>query len=613
MTNAIESLDVRLIDADLGQDRADGRSVYLDVSGTPAYAVLHAPDGDAPRSGTAVLVCPPFGYDEVCAYRILREWATRLAHRGHPALRLTYPSCGDSGGTPRDHDRLGAWTESVSVAAETLRARPGVSCVIAVGLGLGGLLAYRAASAGAAIDGLVLWASPARGRDFVRQLKALSRLESSGFFKDLPAPPPPREGDLEAGGFLLDAQTVSQLSALDLTTLDLPRGLARGALLLERDGIAVEDRLRDALERNGIEPTIAAGDGYAALTSQPHESVVPEEVLATVGRWLAERSVPASVSSGTGERPATLPTEVEIELPDAIVVRERAVTIEIDGLRLSGVLTIPARPAPDRPGAIFLHSGAIRRIGPNRMWVEAARDWARRGVTSLRLDVEGIGDAGGEAAPYAEDPPLYEPKFLEQVTAGIEFMSDGGFAQQVAIIGLCAGAYWAVHVGMADARVAACLLVNPRAFVFYDGMDAARDMRRALAEPLTIQRIRHNVTRARVRGALRLLATFPARRLTRLRSGPPPFDYGNELDALLARMRDSAPPLTLVFTTREPLDEELEQRGRLEGMAGWPSFTLAHVAVRDHTLRPIWAQQQAHTILAQAISDRFELNPCAPA
>ena len=177
--------------------------------------------------------------------------------------------------------------------------------VVAIGLGLGGLLAYRAVSLGAPIDGLALWAAPARGREFIRRLTALSRLESSGFFKDLPEPSPRPDGQLEAGGFLLDAQTVSDLTALDVTTLDLPRGLPRGALLLQRDGIAVDARLRDALERNGVAVTGADGDGYAALTSQPHESAVPEQVLTTVGRWLEKGSAPAAEEPRT---PASCPS-----------------------------------------------------------------------------------------------------------------------------------------------------------------------------------------------------------------------------------------------------------------------------------------------------------------
>ena len=120
---------------------------------------------------------------------------------------------------------------------------------MAVGLGLGGMLACRAAEAGAPIDGLVLWASPARGRELTRQLKAFARLEASQVFEGLPDPPPPAEGEIEVGGFVLSAATQSELGEVDLSALTLPHGLPRGALLLERDGIGVDERLREALER----------------------------------------------------------------------------------------------------------------------------------------------------------------------------------------------------------------------------------------------------------------------------------------------------------------------------------------------------------------------------
>ena len=71
------------------------QSGYLDVDGTPAFCVRHRPEGAARE--TSVLFVPPFGWDEVCSYRILRAWAGRLAGAGFPVLRLTLPSCGDSG------------------------------------------------------------------------------------------------------------------------------------------------------------------------------------------------------------------------------------------------------------------------------------------------------------------------------------------------------------------------------------------------------------------------------------------------------------------------------------------------------------------------------------
>ena len=163
--------------------------LYLDVDGTPTFCVLHRPEGTP--LDTAVVFCPPFGLEEVCCYRILREWAGRLAGAGFPVLRLTLPGCGDSGGDPRDPGRVQAWTSAVTVAARALRVQSGASAVVAVGLGLGGMLACRAAEAGAPIDGMVLWASPARGRELTRQLNAFARLEASQVFEGLPDPPPP--------------------------------------------------------------------------------------------------------------------------------------------------------------------------------------------------------------------------------------------------------------------------------------------------------------------------------------------------------------------------------------------------------------------------------------
>ena len=258
--------------------------LYLDVDGTPAFCMLHRPEGAA--RDTAVVFCAPFGWEEVCSYRVLREWGARLAAAGFPVLRLTLPGCGDSGGDPRDPGRLEAWTSAVAAAARAVRLQSGASAVVAVGLGLGGMLACRAAEAGAPIDGLVLWASPARGRELTRQFKAFARLEASQVFEGMPDPPPPAEGELEVGGFVLSAATQSELGEVDLSGLTLPHGLPRGALLLERDGIGVDERLREALERQDVRVEVRPGDGYGEMTSHPQQSQLPEAVVTEVMAWL---------------------------------------------------------------------------------------------------------------------------------------------------------------------------------------------------------------------------------------------------------------------------------------------------------------------------------------
>jgi alpha/beta superfamily hydrolase len=587
VSNATEPLN-----NDRDAERVVGRPLYLDVSGTPAYAVLHAPPADV-RRDTAVLLCPPFGFDEVCAYRIMREWAIRLASSGHPTLRLTYPSCGDSGGMPRDAGRLDAWTDSVSIAAKLLREQPETTSVIAIGLGLGGMLAYRAASRRAPISGLVLWGVPARGRQLIRQMKTMSRLEFPAFYRNLPEPEPLPAGELESGGFLLSSETVTALTALDLSQLELPGGLSRGALLLERDGTGPDDLLRDGLERHEIAVRVAEGDGYQAMTAHPQESVVPENVVAIVARWLGEGSNPPRANAGRVDDlyAGASSASVEIESGDGGYAVETAVTIDALSVRLSGVLTTPSRPG-GRAAVVFLDSGAVRRIGPNRMWVEAARRSAARGVTTLRLDIEGVGDADGEVAPYAQAAALHDPKLTKQVSVALDFVIERTGMDGVILVGLCSGAYWALHTMLENPRAKGCVLVNARVFFYRVGLRASRDVRRVTEDPLSWERLRRNVTGARLAAARRWVLAAPSRRLALWRHGAEAGSYKQQVGEVVRRIGESGKPAALIFSAREPLDEELAQFGWLAEMQSWPASYIERIAVDDHTIRPIRSQRQ---------------------
>ena len=154
---------------------------------------------------------PPFGYDDVCAYRGLRMWALSLSAEGLATLRIDLPGSGDSGGSPRDAGRAASWPRAVAASAAWLRERSGADRVVAIGLGLGGLVAGQAVVEGADIDDLVLWGAPARGKTLVRELKAFARLgisKTDGVDWDLATMPPLPEGSLESGGFLLTPESV---------------------------------------------------------------------------------------------------------------------------------------------------------------------------------------------------------------------------------------------------------------------------------------------------------------------------------------------------------------------------------------------------------------------
>ncbi len=582
-------------------------TIYLEPATEPVCAILHRP-ADGSGRDTAVLLCPPFGFDEVCSYRARRYWAQRLATSGYACLRVSLPGTGDSAGSPRDPGRIEAWTETIDRGARWLREATGARRVVAIGLGLGGLIAYRAAAAGAPIEDFVLWGTPSRGRALVRQLRAFSKLEASQFFHGLEQPPPLAPGELEAGGFLLSAETVKELGELDLAKLALPPSSSPRALLLEQDGIAVDGALAEQLQSRGTAVTVAPGKGYETMTSHPQRARPPVEVIERVTAWLDQSSSPAALT------PAPVAHErasAQLRVGDA-EIRETPLRIEQPFGNLEGVLAEPL--GQRQPGlcALFLNAGAVRRIGPNRMWTEAARRWAARGVPSLRFDVEGIGDADGETTPYVRDGSLYARELVPQVLAAVELLHRRGVGERFVLAGLCAGAYWAFHAALRDARVSTALMLNPQRLISDPNLAPARDFRRLMANLTSWSKIRREASRDRVIALARWLLDSPRRLLSRLRAGHPEGQaLEQDLDAAFDQLRATGTRMMLLFSGNEPLDYEFTRSGRKAQLEQWETVTLEYVPVRDHTLRPIWGQQQAHRALDRALERELELGSVA--
>jgi len=150
----------------------------------------------------ALLMVPPFGWEDVCSYRPLRLLSRMFASHGIPAMRFDLPGTGDSSGDARDPDLFDAWVSSVGDAAKELRASAGVTKVGVMGVRMGAMVALAAANRGANIQDLILWSLAASGRAVVRELYAFSKLARAEYSNGAPSPPPPLAG-LEAGGLLL--------------------------------------------------------------------------------------------------------------------------------------------------------------------------------------------------------------------------------------------------------------------------------------------------------------------------------------------------------------------------------------------------------------------------
>lgn len=207
----------------------------------------------------------------------------------------------------------------------------------------------------------------------------------------------------------------------------------------------------------------------------------------------------------------------------------RAVEISETVLRFgpTGELVgIASRPPGARPGTqavVILNAGVIHRVGPHRLHVVLARQLARLGVPSLRLDLGGIGDSVASSAAIT---------FRESAVADTRLALDGFGADRYVLFGICAGADNALATALADERVAAVVLVDPHVYPSRRAyVRAAWQKLRELGPRETLARA---ATAAR-RLAKARLAPAAAEDEKPGREPPPLAEFGATLGTLVAR------------------------------------------------------------------------------
>jgi alpha-beta hydrolase superfamily lysophospholipase len=584
------------------------RPLYLKGARHTVFGVFHAPEaGD--RSRAAVLIVPPWGWDDVASYRARRDWARRLAAAGHPTLRFALPGTGNSSGGPWDPGLVESWVASVKDAAVWLQDEvPDVS-VAALGLGLGGLLVLESLAAGAPLDAVALWGTPASGRNFVREVRAFSRLQAWSDSEEAGRSARP-EGWLEAGGFVLSAETLEALRALDpdLSRPDSPRR----ALLLGRDGVDPPAGHRERLLAAGTEVTLDPGRGWGGMVSHPEPAKLPVQAADRLQDWLQEGE-PVAASSGTRDVPArsagSPAAALELELEQgSCPVRETAIVFEQPWGRAFGVLTSPAEGPVPQLCAVCFNPGAVSNIGPSRLWVEVARAWAAKGVRTLRVDLEGIGEADGEPSGTLRVEDFYDERYQAQIDGILGELQSREPEIRLMMVGLCSGGYWAFRTAVRHREIGTAVMVNAGAMRWDSKLLAEREARKAhravdrvwlrklFKGEIGLERILAVAGSVAISGA-RLVRDLAGRLIRRGRRET----IAQGIEADLNRLEESGTRLVLAFSGEEPLDLELKALGIGAKLGSWPNVEPLSLPGSDHTLRAISAQAAARQLLEHEV------------
>lgn len=141
-----------------------------------------------------------------------------------------------------------------------------------------------------------------------------------------------------------------------------------------------------------------------------------------------------------------------------------------EGGRLFGILS-RRDTSKDRPLVILFNAGAVHHVGPNRVYVELARELAANGVPCLRMDLETLGDSVLDDA-WRENYP-YPRTAMRDLANVFEFAQRELGYPRVIAAGLCSGAHMAFHAGLDETH--RCLdeiwLLNPLVYYWKEGMN----------------------------------------------------------------------------------------------------------------------------------------------
>jgi len=183
---------------------------YFGPSSTYLFGAYHPPKLSNRREG--IVLCSPFGQENMRAHRSLRRLAINLSNLGYSVLRFDYRGTGDSAGTLAGVTAED-WQQDIRIAVQELIDIAAVPKVSLLGLRIGALLAAQVAANHQNISRLVMWDPVVSGQAYIDELSSeISAAQSRANFIAT-------DGTLHFNGFSMPRVFQQSLANLDVRKL----------------------------------------------------------------------------------------------------------------------------------------------------------------------------------------------------------------------------------------------------------------------------------------------------------------------------------------------------------------------------------------------------------
>ncbi len=559
-------------------------------------AVLTQPQ-KGERCRDAVLLCRPWGFDELCSRKFYRILAESLATHGLTSLRFDYPDTVDSLDT-QDGSNLDDWILAANRAGDVLKQASGADRIALFGLGIGAVVAQRAARDRTDLSAVVLAAPVTHGRRYLRE----TDLRAKVVYEQLNIPPESLPGTkYSIAGIPLPDPLAADLASVKPAGPGLPGDVP--ALLCLRPDLDSDTAFAEHLRGDTPDLDVIGFSGYEDLMIDPLRSKVPQETVSRIAGWLESTLTAPGAVTGASENPADMTALAGNGFT------ETAAFFGPASKRLFAVSSSPEEARPGRPVFLFGNTGGYDHHGGwARSWVKICRSLARGGAETVRFDMANVGDSPPKDGIASEI--LYSDGPVADFCDAVDWL-DAHHDGPVTLVGRCSSSHAALHAARSGRTISRVVLCNPLVYIWdpdevvdvnHLGFRTAEAYRKKMTDPRTLKRL---VTgdiniRSVLRGMTKLggmkLASVLSKVLPRLTK------HGRfKLQALeiFAELRDRGIPVHFFCSAGDGSLELLEFHfGQdLSGLKAYPNMSVFTVENADHNLTPEPAQKVLETFL----------------
>ncbi len=380
--------------------------------------------------------------------------ARKMAEQGHRVVVPDLYGCGDSEGDLNEVDLL-QWRNDLLFLLSWL-AEQGVESISLWGLRSGcllipDLLTVLPENQRELISRVMFWQPVTNGEQFIAQFLRL-RVAASMMSGDKETVASLRQtlvdqGELEVAGYRLNAELVSQMSALRLVAMENFPGVRIDWFEVvnsqKKTLPMAAKKLIEQWQQAGFDIYCCEVTGEAFWSTQ-EIAMAPELIGATADVMAEIPSVTAT--AGEAEKPLSPNPAVSGDF------NQQPVQFSCAGHQLVGILHRAAADATR--GVVLVVGGPQYRVGSHRQFVQLSRVLAASGIPVLRFDYRGMGDSAGPFVGFEG--------IAEDIRAAIdELQRSAPSLQEVVLWGLCDAATAASFYAPSDARVRGLVLANP--------------------------------------------------------------------------------------------------------------------------------------------------------